>query len=478
MKKRSIARINTIGFIALICLLALFIEKDDTSIAGWGAGSSGSKCDNSSPTTTIFTRPDTDTTDNVKCITAYADSHYSGESMRQCTDGSQSREFLNDEFSSFKLDDGAALKVCDYSDGTGGCQTYYESVNWIGDHFNDRVSYMQLSTYSPDNFKVIFASDPQLFWRECFTLKGCANDGGTTEEVGTKTNRNHVASMNALQKLHGFDLTGVIMNGDLTAYGHANEFEAYWQFYEVDLQMNLWPGLGNHDYQGNVDDCHENHCAMRMVNYMADKVDQLNATGFDWSVSSYYDFPSNRKKHQGSLAYSWNIGDVHFIQLQNFPLYHTSFDAWHWGGADLHHYDIRASIPWLIEALKSATAQNKKIVLNFHMAGYSQGADNQTDWWMFGGPFKEALEKHGQHVVAIMVGHNHHLIDKRAEFVVSHRTIPVFWNGSAIYQRYLLASFEGDSMKIEVVDSSGGKDYSLGSPTHYDISLPNTAPRR
>ena len=168
---------------------------------------------------------------------------------------------------------------------------------------------------------------------------------------------------------------------------------------------------------------------------------------------------------------------MHFVQLQNFPLYETTFE-----GKNIlteisnKTYKIRSSVPWLIETLKSATAQNKKIVLNFHMEGGDPQGDNHKNWHMYGGPFYNALEKHGHNVVAIMVGHLHERIGQHGEVKLSHRTIPVLWNGSAIYQHYLLATFEGDSMKIQVVDSSGGENYSLGPATHYDISLPNTGP--
>ena len=468
MQHHSASRLKVILIVVLVAGFGLFFESKGSSISGMAAKIQGGGCGGSTEST--ITPRNKDLTKSG-CINAYKDPNYRGSRMKFCADGTQSGEFLDDEFSSIAVEEGVAVRVCVDDDGGGECRTYFRSVEKLGEGFDDSISWLEVTNFDEDSFKVIFASDPQLFWRQCIRNDPkCANDGGTAEEVGTRTNRNHLASMNALKVAYGAELVGGVMNGDLTSYGHDDELEAFSELYEEKLNMNLWPGLGNHDYQGNVDDCFENSCAMLMVDYMKDKVDELNALEFDWEVESGYKFPLERTWHRGSLAYSWEIGGYHFVQLQNFPLYYTSFDAWDWAGADMHHYDIMSSLDWLIQDLKRANEAGKKIVLNFHTAGYSRWGNNKTGWWMHGGPFYEALQEHGRNVVAIMVGHDHHRVGEYSKVDVNGRIIPVFWNGSAIYQHYILVSFEEESFTVWAVDSSAGESYQLSPSKSYRFS--------
>ena len=87
-------------------------------------------------------------------------------------------------------------------------------------------------------------------------------------------------------------------------------------------QTDVYPGLGNHDYQNNVNDCHENNCASRMTQFMIEYYYQhpkLHKSGYPghFSLKKYYKFPANRIDFRGSMSYSWDIGDIHFVQLHN-----------------------------------------------------------------------------------------------------------------------------------------------------------------
>ena len=89
---------------------------------------------------------------------------------------------------------------------------------------------------------------------------------------------------------------------------------------------------------------------------------------------------------------------------------------------------------------------------------------------MHGGPFYEALQEHGRNVVAIMVGHAHNRVGEYSKVDVNGRIIPVFWNGSAIYQHYILVSFEEESFTVWAVDSSAGESYQLSPSKSYRFS--------
>lgn len=48
---------------------------------------------------------------------------------------------------------------------------------------------------------------------------------------------------------------GVIVNGDLTAYGHENQQDDYNRLYKLPLIASgyqVFSGLGNHDYENNT----------------------------------------------------------------------------------------------------------------------------------------------------------------------------------------------------------------------------------
>uniref|UniRef100_A0A183UTK4 Metallophos domain-containing protein n=1 Tax=Toxocara canis TaxID=6265 RepID=A0A183UTK4_TOXCA len=58
--------------------------------------------------------------------------------------------------------------------------------------------------------------------------------------------------------------TALIINGDLTSYGHLHELESFQREW-LHIPIRILPGLGNHDYENNVNDCVSNHCANRML---------------------------------------------------------------------------------------------------------------------------------------------------------------------------------------------------------------------
>ncbi len=66
------------------------------------------------------------------------------------------------------------------------------------------------------------------------------------------------------------DLKGLVINGDLTAYGHESEFNNYWELWQNPFKDIIYPGLGNHDYDHNVGNCFHNNCAKRMCAYIVD----------------------------------------------------------------------------------------------------------------------------------------------------------------------------------------------------------------
>ena len=118
------------------------------------------------------------------------------------------------------------------------------------------------------------------------------------------------------------DFRGSIINGDLTAFGHDWQWE-YIQFQYGLLDSPMFLGLGNHDYEINVNDCYSRDtwdgCAIDSIENLLANVtrnglrNELDSLDLDWTVDG--------SDHRGSLAYSWEMGEFHFVQLHNHPGY-------------------------------------------------------------------------------------------------------------------------------------------------------------
>ena len=289
----------------------------------------------------------------------------------------------------------------------------------------------------PENFTMIFASDPQLVWGKW------DNTNVTTDEFlkwGLETNRYQVQVMNHLKELDSRlgDPVGIVMNGDLTAFGHPWQWDLFKRFYikgspdayHESMRWDLYPGLGNHDYALNVDDCmgpwesiftwNKDWCAYNSVKYIDAFVakNKKVITNFD---------PKSR-------AYSWDVNSFHFIQLHFHPLY--------------EHADIgvESSWDWLKEDLRQAAQKNLNVVINFHDLG---------EYFQAFPEFLELLDL--AKVAAIFTGHIHRLAGLMHRFTTSKgRIVPHFRCGSSTYNLFLAVNFSPKGFEVFTIDASEG----------------------
>jgi cytolysin (calcineurin-like family phosphatase) len=311
-------------------------------------------------------------------------------------------------------------------------------------------------------FSMIVASDPQLWWN---FQNGT---GELTDEETEARNLLHVTAMNEL--ITGTNLPikapaaiGVIMNGDLTEYGRWAQWDAYYRLYQT-VNAPIWDGLGNHDYQNN-NRYVSNGCAMQVSDLelwtdacksgsmetlwdepACDVVDHFKEL-WGWCASDtmrrmrhwgkthedyLYDFD------QGSAAYSWEMGDFHFIQLHNGPDYQVTETT------------ICSALPWLLNDLKSAFERGKYIVLHMHKP--------------ISGDMKKHLVGYQYNIVGIFFGHHHQYAGYTGDFVVADIPIPQFYSGSVEWNLFVLAHFTTSSLTVTSIDSS------TGTPVHYQDS--------
>ncbi|MEB0046252.1 MULTISPECIES: metallophosphoesterase family protein [unclassified Pseudomonas] len=298
------------------------------------------------------------------------------------------------------------------------------------------AAYAATAQYSPR--ALVFASDPQYPWTE-------HSDSGTAQTDSDRDARSKwliesqysdIASFRTFNS--GASKVPVMINGDITAFGHGWQRSTVKPILDKYLGENYDYGLGNHDYENNVGDCFLNSCAAGSVvdfnNRYVGKLDSL-----DVKLNNHM---SITKSVIGSLAYSRTYGDVHLVQLHNEPTYSTVFTGWDWGMPTT--YQITDSLDWLEQDLKAARQKGRIILLNMHKPNDWKGSREQID------RFRQMIQKY--QVTAVFAGHYHR--DGGAWWGYDQRTyfggVPVFLSGGASQQTYLTASFSQDRKSLTV----------------------------
>jgi len=404
------------------------------------------------------------------CFTAYEHFNYGGGSNTFCEGGSQ--PFRNDQYSSLRVPKGMRVRAFEHGGGVGLARTYFQDVPNVGPLYNDKISSFWWSDFQVNDFFMVFASDPQFSWKHCNDADWSALcnqekqtfPGWSDDDLARYYNTNLVNGINQVKNHLGeHRFGGTVVNGDLTEFGNQDvDLGDYINIWEHGVQSNVYLGLGNHDYANNVNDCYENGCASSMVWYFKEQVWTLNASSFDYSESGvYYEFPSNRKNHSGSLGYSWDIGNVHFVQLNNYPTYARDWNGWNFSEARRDYFFIASAIAWLRNDLQAAVNSGKKIVLNMH------------DWGL--GSSTEVLAAINDFPVsAVYAGHWHTYYGLHETLWTNGgRPVPVFLSGSAHMGTFLVSRYLNNKVYtwVMAVDQfNGGRLRVRYNGNTYDVA--------
>jgi cytolysin (calcineurin-like family phosphatase) len=283
------------------------------------------------------------------------------------------------------------------------------------------------------SFSMAITSDPQYPWYDGVLPSGLSGD--QVAENSERQIREQYDDINALaeSRIPGdFPVKGVLINGDLTAYGHDWQLETYSELLGR-LEPPSFPALGNHDYANNVDDTFNNSAATGMAAYMYDWLKRNESlVRYDCDERSYYQFPELRTDYTGSMAYSFNLGRVHFVQLQNYPSYENSWNSWNVAAAGRDFYFIESSFHWLANDLAQARNRGDIILVSLH--DYHQHFNEP-----YVSQFNELMELYG--VSAVFAGHIHESCGKVNE-PIGDSGIPFFRSGAAAFQDYLVADID------------------------------------
>jgi cytolysin (calcineurin-like family phosphatase) len=306
---------------------------------------------------------------------------------------------------------------------------------------------------SPTSFSVIISSDPQYPWYDGVLPPGITNEDEKARNSERQI-RQQYEDMNQLhesRRADSFPIQAVLINGDLTAFGHDWQHDKYKELVGL-LKIPYYPGLGNHDYANNINDCALNNCATRMVHFLRVWLNGHPEIERDLVRTKSYE-GEIRLTYTGSLAYAFNIGAVHFVQLHNYPSYRVEWNTWNLEG-NRDFFVIRPAFYWLRRDLANARNRGDAIIVNLHDYGeHFKEADRRV--------YAELMADYG--VSAVFAGHIHPHCGKIG--TLEGTTIPFFRSGSASYQNYLVADFDTVSrtMSVRKRQDPGERQYAFTS---------------
>jgi len=255
----------------------------------------------------------------------------------------------------------------------------------------------------------------------------------------------------------------VMINGDLTDFGHGDERaitqELFKRLGPTKGAPLFMPGLGNHDYGNNVNDCANNGCARDSVCDVLSWTRDLNP--------HYWDYHFSDPDHYGSYGYAIDIGPrATFVQLNDSPTYHTKFET---GvlGLNKAKFTVIPSLRWLEGVLRDAYARNRYVFINMHRRG----------GWPVAGTdrFKRLIEGYG--VQAVFAGHLHKELGLAKDTQANFGSVPVFQSGSLLNMNYLIMEFRPDLQRYTIYKVARGKTHAEKEKVgDFALSRPSSIP--
>ncbi|WP_122266596.1 metallophosphoesterase [Pseudomonas syringae] len=307
---------------------------------------------------------------------------------------------------------------------------------------------------------IIFASDPQYPWSKDKkniedSLGALPHQQSQDVLLPSRSSVNEVSTedlirnqYSAIQKWRAGAMGGtgnnpVIINGDMTAFGHGDERAFLYGTLDSILSTNWYFGLGNHDYKNNVGNCQNNGCARDSMN---DLIGRMGGNNMDYSLDNGGGLPPT-KRYSGSFAYYKDLGRVRYIQLNLEPSYINWFYSL---GTPLvrskYEFDIQSPVEngWLERVLIDARAQRKFVIIGMHdPAEWTYSPNSRTREILT--RFRNLLKLYD--VSAIFAGHFH---ASAGRYSSTYDGVPVFLSGSATEETFLIVDVNESSSLFQV----------------------------
>uniref|UniRef100_A0A914WSV0 Calcineurin-like phosphoesterase domain-containing protein n=1 Tax=Plectus sambesii TaxID=2011161 RepID=A0A914WSV0_9BILA len=306
------------------------------------------------------------------------------------------------------------------------------------------------SAAKASDFYQIFTGDTQYYFPctpendECAKLCNEQSKECVIKQArySNKVQRQSIGSLIKQLAAVGHKPRSIIINGDLTDYGHPEELNAFKVQWEQPIDgVRMFPGLGNHDIQNNIEDCAMNHCGNRMMRYFISYLGKELNIRADYRQTNDFLFA----EYQGSFAYSWNECSstnssqcVHFVQLNNHPTYERSFEF------PIAKWIINSTLEWLSDDL--AANVDHPVVINFHRYDEDFPQPDRL-------AFRDVISNQGSHILAIVFAHFHSSIGVKDNWCINGRNVPLMFSGSVPGNNYLLIRFADDYRSLANVYS-------------------------
>ncbi|EJF74125.1 metallophosphoesterase [Bartonella alsatica] len=327
-----------------------------------------------------------------------------------------------------------------------------QQKNISSNHYSKTSSDIRKKT-SKQNYTAIIMADPQAW---CLDY----GDPNSEENRALWISKNEkIAKAIKSQKA-----TFHIVNGDLTEFGRKKTYDDYVNIYKK-LGSPVYEGLGNHDYANNVGNCSipeemnssGDACAISAVLRMMKEIKKYSDVlpQFNQDITEKLIDTSNAPVRliEGSFGYSWDYGDIHYVQLHNYPTYTVNLKQ-----SDTHIH-VKSSLDWLKKDLAAADARGKVTIINFHDASafYPNSnarflkPENAQDL----SAFKSVITPHN--VKAIFVGHTHYQTYCRAQNDKVFGNIPIYIAGALFRGDYYLINVRGKDIYVKAYNGKTGK---------------------
>ncbi|PEY88610.1 hypothetical protein CN353_26590 [Bacillus cereus] len=288
---------------------------------------------------------------------------------------------------------------------------------------------------------LVITSDPQYPWTPKMDEPGGSNE---SDEEKKRTSENLIREQ--YRDIQSYILSGnihgsIIINGDITAYGHTWQRNKMNQIFDEELLVHYFYGLGNHDIENNIDDCFANECTggslstyVNHVQKIPDRfLDEMDITIKGIATQRYY---------EGCFAYSIILGDIYSIQLNNYPTMELNIR-----NGPNRYFKMESTLDWLEKVLKKATSLRKIIIVNVH----------KPNGWK-SERFTKLMKQYG--VVAVFAGHYHRTLGLQS-YEENFGRIPVFLSGSASQRSYLILEQTLESLNVYSVEENNWKKRKL-----------------
>ncbi|CAI2357145.1 unnamed protein product [Caenorhabditis sp. 36 PRJEB53466] len=256
-------------------------------------------------------------------------------------------------------------------------------------------------------------------------------------------NRVQRQALDALIKSMDYKPAALIINGDLTDFGHLHQLNEFRQYWYNNFSIPFLLGLGNHDYQNNINDCALNFCAHTMLSWYTEYVKNHSLVADIERKTVKFDV-----QFTGSLAYTERICSASgkrcafVIQLNNAVDYSVSFTSL------FVKWNLSSPMKYVHKELDLLGSTSLPILLNMHKCEnmHIHKVKMMLTRWLAG---VKATSESNQKVprVGVFYAHMHQRHEVHIHCIEGYK-VPFVYVGSVPNNRFSVFNFNGTSATI------------------------------